>query len=121
MPQQWERHIASKIQFRTKRAFQTRHHPGDSKSQPYKDLRNAWAAVTWGSGAALKAIAAGIPAFYEMPQWIGAAAATFIDKKCKFENPYTAEREPMFERLAWAQWSTREIQTGEAFAWLLRS
>jgi hypothetical protein len=63
--------------------------------------------VTWGSGAAIKALQWGIPVVSEMPDWIGEQDNT------------DAGRLEMFRRLAWAQWTMEEIAHGEPFARLL--
>jgi hypothetical protein len=102
---------------RTRRPIRLRRHPGVEKSEPYDDLAGAWCALTWGSGAAIKALVAGVPVFYDFPQWIGAPAAK--QGKTDLEAPWLGDRLPMLRRLAWAQWSLAELESGEAFAWLL--
>lgn len=102
----------------TNRPIRTRRHPGAEKVEPYADFAGLHAVVTWGSGAAIKAIVAGIPAFHGLPSWIGAPAALPIGSD--IEAPFMGDRMPMLERLAWAQWSLAEISTGEPFAWLLQ-
>lgn len=121
MPQQWAHHVANRLRTISDLPIRVRVHPGVKKTEPYADLKGAWAAVTWGSGAAIKAIAAGYPVFYEFPQWIGGLAARLIGTKptCLGE-PFLGDRLPMFQRLAWAQWSSDEIENGEAFDWLLQ-
>lgn len=85
-----------------------RPHPGKLKGVDLaKDLASCGKVVTWGSGAAIKALMMGIPVTSEMPNWIGEQDNT--------ENGRLA----MFRRLAWAQWHTMEIQSGEPFACLL--
>jgi hypothetical protein len=75
--------------------------------------------VTWGSGAGIKSIVAGIPVFHEMPNWIGAPAAKLgLDD---IEQPFLGDRQPMLNRLAWAQWDLDEIASGEAISWVCRS
>lgn len=81
------------------------------------DLKDCWAVVTWSSGAAIKAIAAGVPAFHALPNWIGAPAAKPFGSD--LENPFLGDRLPMFQRLAWAQWGLDEIASGEPFKRLL--
>lgn len=84
-----------------------RPHPGKRKSDLEPDLYNVSQVVTWGSGAALKALMRGCRVISEMPNWIG-------------EQDNTPEgRHEMFRRLAWAQWELHEIESGEAFAHLL--
>jgi len=82
------------------------------------DFEDCWAAVTWASGGAIKAICAGIPVFYEFEKWIGAPSARlgFGD----LENPFLGDRGPMLHRLSWAQWNVDEIAKGEPFRWLLK-
>lgn len=120
MPNMWGHRIVPRLAAITTRPIRVRPHPGRDKTEPYRDFVGAWATVTWGSGAAIKAIAAGYPVFHEMPDWIGAPAARRVGKDTTvIENPFLGERLPMFQRLAWAQWSPVEIENGEAFAWLL--
>lgn len=117
MPRPWLCGIQKRLQKITDRPIRVRRHPGTTKSRPLElDLGNAWCAVTWGSGAGIKAICAGIPVFYDFAKWIGAPAAT-----CNFdlEKPYLGDRMQMLHRLSWAQWTWEEIERGEPFKWLL--
>lgn len=85
-----------------------REHPGQRDCLPLQtDLAGAGRVVTWGSGAAIKALMWGIPVVSEMPGWIGEQDNT------------DAGRLAMFERLAWAQWTLDEIRSGEPFERLL--
>jgi hypothetical protein len=81
-----------------------RKHPGKGGSIPLeKDLANAGKVVTWGSGAAVKALMMGIRVESHMPGWIA-------------EQDNTDQgRLEMFRRLAWAQWRLEEIASGYAF------
>lgn len=99
-----------------------RPHPGLRACVPLEDdLARARCVVTWGSGAALKALAMGIPVFHAMPQWIGAPAALPLDRLGCEPKRDDADRLAMFRRLAWAMWRDSEIETGDAFRWLMRS
>jgi hypothetical protein len=72
-----------------------------------EDLANCGKVITWGSGAAIKAIMWGIPVESHMPSWIG-------------EQDNTDEgRLAMFRRLAHAQWTLQEISEGLPFHRLL--
>lgn len=115
MPRDWGQRTLREVQAQHRRVVY-RKHPGD-KSEPYEALRNAWCACTWGSGAAIKALVAGVPVFYDFPQWIGADSAQlgFAD----LEQPRLGDRLPMLQRLAWAQWRLSEVVSGEALEWLL--
>jgi hypothetical protein len=118
-PRDWPISIARRLRVLTDRPVKVRLHPGDSHASLDDDLRNAFCGVTWASGGAIKALAAGVPIFYELTGWIGASASVH-----GFENmvdPYLGDRLPMFRRLAWAQWSAAEIATGEPLACLLKS
>lgn len=85
-----------------------RKHPGRGKAIPLdEDLRRCGKAVTWGSGAAIRALMMGIPVVSEMPNWIG-----------EQDNTESGRLE-MLRRLAWAQWRIDEITAGEPFARLL--
>lgn len=118
MPLDWPKKIGARLAAVTGRPVIIRQHPGKRPHPPLEpDFECCWAAVTWGSGAAIKAIVAGIPVFHDMPAWIGASAARRgIDN---IEDPYLGDRYPMLRRLAWAQWSADEIASGEAFKCLL--
>jgi hypothetical protein len=85
-----------------------RPHPGTRVSVPLdEDLAKASEVVTWGSGAAVKALMWGIRVKSYMPNWCG-------------EQDNTDEgRLAMFRRLAHAQWRLSEIETGEPFKRLL--
>ena len=119
MPNGWAMATLRMLRARTNREVRLRAHPGGSEEEPYKALEGAWAAVTWGSGAAIKALYAGIPVFYDFPSWIGASAGVCLKKCADLERPFLGDRLPMFQRLSWAQWTSVELQSGEAFAWLL--
>lgn len=85
-----------------------RKHPGKSAAIPLeKDLAKAGKVVTWGSGAAVKALMMGIRVESHMPDWIAAQDNT------------DQGRLDMFGRLAWAQWRLEEIASGAAFEWVL--
>ena len=105
-------------------ASRVRSHPGNSgmaERSLEADLSEARAVVTWGSGAAIKALAMGIPAVYDMPKWIGKDAATHLTEVVDWDNIPHKPRERMFERLAWAVWRLSEIESGEAIQQLLET
>lgn len=86
-----------------------REHPGQSKPATTleEDLARAARVVTWGSGAAVKALLRGVPVQSEMPNWIGE------------QDNSESGRLAMFRRLAWAQWRLNEIANGEPVARLV--
>jgi hypothetical protein len=88
-----------------------RGHPGQRTDRvPLEvDLAHAGRVITWGSGAAIKALIWGIPVESHFPAWIGRQDNT------------DAGRLAMFRRLAWAQWRHAEIARGDPFRWLLQA
>lgn len=95
-----------------------REHPGRKSVKPLElDLAEARAVITWGSGAALKALAMGIPVYHACPTWIGALAARRFE--WPLPKPFLGDRLPMFRRLVWAMWRDGEVESGEAFRRLL--
>jgi hypothetical protein len=116
-PRGWLENAAAQLRSRTSRQVIVRPHPGNHEPPLEPDWTRCWAAVTWGSGAAIKAIVAGVPVFYGLNGWVGARAAMPI--AADLEDPFLGDRLPMLRRLAHGQWSLSEIATGEPFARLL--
>lgn len=100
-----------------------RPHPGNNEAviPLEKDLKRASRVLTWASSAALLALILGVPVWYAMPRWIGAAASrplsdydgSWMDKR------HDASRLAMFRCLVWAMWRLEEVESGEAFRHLL--
>lgn len=110
---EWADDLRRQIKKKTRRPVRLRPHPGKDGPPLEPDLDRAHAVVTWSSAAAIQAIAYGVPAFYFMPDWIAAPAAVYgIDD---LESPFLGDRNPMFHRLGWAQWTVDEVASGEAF------
>ncbi|MFQ5774194.1 MAG: hypothetical protein ACE5GS_06740 [Kiloniellaceae bacterium] len=97
----------------------SRLYPDRARAQPPLDraLEDAHAVVTWASGIAAQALVRGVPVFYEAPHIVCAGACTRGIER--IEAPAYPDRRPALERLAWAQWSLREIGRGEPFRFLL--
>jgi hypothetical protein len=121
MPREWAHDVCKALAASTKREIRLRPHPGNSPpSIPLADdLRGAWAVVIWASSAGVHALLAGVPVFQFAPHWICEDAAA--KPGTNLEDPQMDEtaRLRAFERLAWAQWSIDEIQTGEPIRRLL--
>jgi hypothetical protein len=121
MPNGWLNDTLARLKECTKREVRVRRHPGavhGPKLEPHEAFEGAHSVVTWGSGAAIKAIAAGLPVFYGMPKWIGGPSAVLTGSR--EETLLSDERRvAMFERLSGAQAARSEIASGEAFARLL--
>lgn len=121
MPDKWDTETCVRLAARTRRPVRVRPHPGQNRPDVSleQDLANAWAAVTWGSGAAIKALAFGVPVFHDFPQWIGAPAARPLS--ADLEQPFRGDRLPMFHALAWAMWTVEEIASGDPFVRLVEA
>lgn len=85
-----------------------RPHPGTAQAKPLgEDLKRCGRVVTWGSGAAVKALLMGCRVDSYMPGWVGECESTDDD------------RLRMCRQLAWGQSRVSEIASGDAFARLL--
>jgi hypothetical protein len=85
-----------------------RPHPGTGQAKPLADdLKKCGRVVTWGSGAAVKALMLGCRVDSYMPNWVGECESTESD------------RLRMLRDLAWGQARVNEIESGEAFVRLL--
>lgn len=117
-PRDWARHEAARLA-ELGVAVRVREHPGETKAVDLEqDLKDARAVLTWGSGAALKALMLGIPVFFGFDRWIGRDAAMRWQRKIEIEPRC---RRHTFHKLAWCVWRASEIATGEPIARLLRS
>ena len=130
-PDDWHLHILPTLKSRSSRPVHVRAHPksrlpGDQKwiqSQPEsldEHLAGAWAVVVWSSGVGTKALMEGIPVFYAAPHSFVEGSAQKLQEGA-IDDPNPGDRLPVFERLAWSQWRTDEIRSGEAFERLLGS
>ncbi|MFA6204492.1 MAG: hypothetical protein WC710_15040 [Gallionella sp.] len=123
MPCDWTREVCEKIKRYTSREIRVRQHPAviKPKAPLADDLAGAWAVVIWGSSAGVHALVAGVPVFQESPHWICASAAS--NNLAMIENPAMDHHRRLtaLQKLAWAQWSLKEIETGAAFDHLLRT
>lgn len=117
MPSTWLQHIRRKLEKITDRPVLVRQHPGHRRLDDPLVFPDIWCCVTWGSGAGIKALQAGIPVFHELGCWIGSAAAARLDDSV--EHCHTPERAALWTRITWAQWTLEEIGSGEAFDRLL--
>lgn len=114
----WSKRVAERLAKHTTRPVRVRGHPGNDqpKCGISEDLAGAWAVVVWSSSVALHALAAGIPTYIEAPYQVvkGAGASGPV------EAPVAPDRLPHFERMAWAQWTLAELESGEPFRCLLQ-
>jgi hypothetical protein len=115
-PYGWAESVAPLVRGRIRR------HPGAEPPAVTlrDDLADVAQVVTWASGAALLALIMGVPVFYAFPAWIGAPACRPLREFASGPLRDDAARLAMFRRLAWAQWTLAEIESGYAFEQLLR-
>lgn len=124
-PPGWHDATVAKLRRITKRPVLLRYHPKSrahpeaAKKQPGLQamLRDCHALVTWAASDGTEALIEGVPVIALAPHF-------FMESACgrdlaSIETPVLPERLPGFERLAWAQWSLREIRSGETFEVLL--
>jgi hypothetical protein len=119
MPYNWAADIKKRLEKYTRREIRVRPHPGNDKPKKplADDLAGAWAVVIWGSSAGVHALVAGIPVIADSPFWICKPAAIPMEE---IESlGIKPDRLSALRRLAWAQWSLAEIQSGAAFDHLL--
>lgn len=120
MPQRWERLTVAKLAKLTKRPVRVRRHPGQRDARPLEaDLDGVWLAITWGSGAGVKALFHGVPVLHDFPEWIARSGALPFHPD-SIEVPWTGDRTELQRNISWAQWGLSEIASGRAFEALLR-
>ena len=118
-PPLWHDNAIARLRAISKRPVTLRRHPKTAPDQPplVEALKGAHAVVTWASSIAAQALVLGVPVFYEAPRIVCAGACNRGLEG--IEAPTKPDRLPALERLAWAQWSVREITRGDAFRFLL--
>jgi len=118
-PPGWHQRVAHELGHRGHQPV-IRGHPGKDQDNGnlYAQLDRAACAVTWASGAAVKALIYGVPVYHGLPNWIGAPAARPYGKA--LAEPFRGDRGEFLTRLAWAMWTVEEIGSGYAFDHLLR-
>lgn len=110
MPLDWAASASNRLRALSHRPILVR--PPQARREAL-DFAGAWAVATWGSSAAIKAIIAGVPAFYELDGWAGAPAARYGLEDP--ERPFLGDRLPMLRHIASRQWTLAEIESGEPF------
>ncbi len=120
-PPGWSQRIRTdrKIIFRMHPGSQGNNEASDSPNAKSleKDLANAWACITWGSGAAIKALVSGVPVFHGLKGWIAEDASKLWP--ADIEQPFLGDRRPAFERIAQSVWTLEEINGGVPFQRLI--
>jgi hypothetical protein len=119
MPRNWQVTVTERLNDLTDRPIRIRY-PQFREDPLEPDFRDAHCTVIWGSGAGIKSIVAGVPVYYEMPEWIGSPAATDLLVVDTLERPFIGDRDAMLHNLSWAMWKTEEIERGEPFECLFQ-
>ena len=133
MPLDWEAQVRGRLRraMIQTREIRTRWHPngrplGQAYSGPApkgtgptleEELAGVGLCVTWASGAGIKALIIGVPVIFELASWVGGMGGSYGTGT--LYEPRLGNREAMLERLAWAQWSVDEVETGEPFRRLM--
>lgn len=120
------------IIFRPKPSYEKRHGGADEQLMLGADglslpdesiqaaLKNAWCLVTFASNAACDAVFAGVPAIV-----LGPHMSSLIAGNTKLEDilnpvlPRFSDRQRWAHKLAWEQWTLKEMASGEAWEHLL--
>ncbi len=115
MPAGWLADVQRRI---SGRRVRIRPHPGGNQPRRAleRDLEGVAVCVTWGSGAGLKALLAGVPVVHEMRHWIGADGGSRGLET--LGQPRFGDREAMLRRIVRAQWTDEEVVAGVPFKYL---
>ena len=116
MPTDWAEHCAGRLRKAQALPVRIRAHPGNNapKRALLDDLQGAAAVYIWSSSCGIHALIEGIPVFCDAPYWIMKGASMVAG------SPVPPDRLPHFQRMAYAQWSCAEIESGEPFRHLLQ-
>ncbi len=121
-PPRWMESTYATLKAATKRQIQCVPHPGNGAEKDLSHeqyLLGAHALVIWSSSVGVKALAMGVPVFYCAPHWICEGAAKPGIKSLESPMLDDVARLAAMQRMAWAQWTLDEIQSGEPFVRLL--
>lgn len=133
MPPYWPDDVVQRLSSLTKRPLVYRPKPSRPRylvktyknvtMPPFTDVplsnyfKGAWISVVYSSKVAVDSLIHGIPVVYDGPMSI---LHTVLNRGFgDIENPHMPERLPFLCDLAYAQWSGKEIETGEPFRRLL--
>lgn len=128
-PKNWHPEMARRIARGTERQIKIREHPGNKPAKVAldDDLAGAFACVIWSSGAGVKALASGVPVFYDAPRWVCEDAAWPVTQWLGGVGPNFLQghvpdyRPQAMHAMSYAQWEVDEISAGEPFARILES
>jgi hypothetical protein len=120
-PPDWHKRVGAHLAKLAARKVVVLDHPGKPACDPEvvawlcKNFEQAHACLVWSSGAAIRALIEGVPAFYAAPHWICEGAALKWGGYPETPRRDDAARLAALQRMAWGQWTIDEITTGEPF------
>lgn len=128
MAANWAEVTAGRLEASTGREVRVRAHPGNNEPpRPLQaDLEGAWCVIIWYASVGIHALVAGVPVIAECSRWIAKSAALSSLRQVEVLDDSEHERE-VWERLrlralqkmAHAQFTCREIESGMPFERLL--
>lgn len=88
-------------------------HPGNRPAVTHleDDLSGARCCVIWSSASGVKALTLGVPVQYDAPHWVCDIGAL----KLRGEAASITHREAALQKMAYAQWSVAELESGLPF------
>lgn len=124
----WAERMAALLRAELSCEVRIRRHPEDKTSKERvppleRDLEGVAFCVTHTSAAGLHAMAMGVPVITTADRWLGRPAAAFIaeNDRASWRNVNSLLlrsdelRTKTFQRLAWAQWTVKELASGKPF------
>lgn len=115
-PRGWEEKVSRRVKGMNL-VPRVRRHPGLVRHTRTlaQDLSDASHCLIWSSTSGVQALAMGVPVSYAAPHWIASGAARRGLEG--LQNPLRDDEARLgaMRRLAWAQWTIQEIESGEPF------
>jgi hypothetical protein len=129
-PPNWTAKTIAWLKTRTHRRIRVRAHPGNEPARVSlaEDLQDCWCVATHGSGAAIKALVAGVPAYSTWSKWVVFPGALPLEAIGRGDEPHwwqglpltrDAARRVMLDSLGWYQHTVSEIASGGPFKRLM--
>lgn len=116
-PNDWHNIAAARVRKLTNKPVRVRLHPGNKPAATTleADLEGASACVVWSSSSGVKALVLGYPVYYDAPYWICSDSAMQIKSAGEAALMDDRMRLKAMQKMAWAQWTVKEIESGEPF------
>ena len=119
-PASWHQHTGMRLRRAQSVEVRVVEHPGRDAVALNRshDLRGVAACVIWSSALGVRALVAGVPVWFDAPHWVCERGARRLVDDPTLAQPLrddTARAEAL-QRMAHAQWSVAELESGEPFA-----